>query len=106
MSFENIAANLGLDKEDLDELLELFTATSFSDIEKVNLGLKENNAQLVSQAAHSIKGASGNLGFEEIASLSKDIEMTAKEGKIEGLKEKADIIVEELKKIENAIKTN
>ncbi len=106
MNFENIADNLGLDKEDLDELLELFTTTSFSDIEKVNLGLKENNAQQVSQAAHSIKGASGNLGFEEIASLSKDIEMAAKEGKIEGLKEKADIIVEELKKIESAIKTN
>ncbi len=106
MDFESIATNLGLDKEDLDELLEIFTTTSFSDIEKINFGLKENNAQQVSQAAHSIKGASANLGFEEIASLSKDIEMAAKEGNIEGLKEKADIIVEELKKIESAIKTN
>ncbi|MCK5542321.1 MAG: Hpt domain-containing protein [Desulfobacterales bacterium] len=106
MNFEEIASNLGLDEEDLNELLELFTTTSFADIEKINFGLKENDAEKVSQAAHSIKGASGNLGFQKIASLSKDVEMTAKEGNIKGLKEKTNIIVEELKKIENAMKTD
>jgi HPt (histidine-containing phosphotransfer) domain-containing protein len=103
MNFDGIASNLGLDKEDLDELLEIFTSSSFSDLEKINYGLKENNAENVSQAAHSIKGASGNLGFQTIASLAEDIEMAAKAGETNGLKEKADIILEELKKIETAI---
>lgn len=106
MNFENIASNLGLDEEDLNELLEIFTATSFSDIGKINFGLKENDAQKVAQAAHSIKGASANLGFGEIAALSKEIEMIAKEGNINGLKEKTNSIVEELKKIESAMKTD
>ena len=105
MDFKEIASNLGLDEEDLNELMEIFTATSYADIEKINSGLKENNAEIVAQAAHSIKGASGNLGFQKIANLSKDIEMTAKEGNITGLDEKANIILNELKKIENAIKT-
>lgn len=106
MNFDEIASNLGLDKEDLDELLDIFISTSFSDIEKINLGLAENNTDNVSRAAHSIKGASGNLGFQTIASLAKDIEMAAKTGDTQGLKEKADIIFEELKKIEKAIKTD
>ena len=106
MNFKDLAANLGLDEEDFNELIEIFTATSFSDVEKINSGLEENNAVNVSQAAHSIKGAAANLGFQEIASLSKDIEMNAKEGNLQGIEEKVSSIVQELNKIENAIKTD
>jgi histidine phosphotransfer protein HptB len=106
MDFKDLASNLGFDEEDFNELIEIFTATSFSDVEKINSGLEENNTANVSQAAHSIKGAAGNLGFQKIASLSKDIEMTAKAGNIQGVKEKVSTIVQELKKIESAMETN
>ena len=106
MNFKDLASNLGLDEEDFNELIEIFTETSFSDVEKINSGLEEDNTANVSQAAHSIKGAAANLGFQTITSLSKDIEMTAKAGNIQGVKEKVSAIVEELKKIENAIETN
>jgi HPt (histidine-containing phosphotransfer) domain-containing protein len=106
MNFKDIASNLGLDEKDLNELLGIFITTSFTDIGKINSGLKENNTEKTALAAHSIKGAAANLGFEKIASMSKDIEMTAKEGSTEGLEEKANTIIEELKKIETTIKTD
>ena len=45
MDFKDLASNIGLDEDDFNELLEIYTTTSFSDIEKINLGLKENNAE-------------------------------------------------------------
>lgn len=105
MDFKKLASNLGLDEEDFNELLEIFTDTSFTDIQKIELGLKENNADPVAQAAHSIKGASANLGFQEIASIAQDIEMTAKADNLQGVKEKIDDITKQLETIENTIKT-
>ena len=106
MNFKGLASNLGLDEEDFNELVEIFTDTSFSDIEKINSGLKENNADTIAQAAHSIKGAAANLGFKEIASFAKDIEMDAKEDNITETKKRADSIIEMLKTIEDAIKSD
>ena len=105
MNFKDLASNLGLDEEDFNELLEIFTDTSLTDIEKIEVGLKENNADTVAKAAHSIKGASANLGFKKIASVAQDIEMNAKKDNLQGVKEKADSIVKQLKTIESAIKT-
>ena len=106
MNFKDLASNLGLDEEDFNELIEIFMATSLTDLGKINSGLKENDAVQVTQAAHSIKGASANLGFQEIASLSKDIEMTAKTGSLNGLEKKVKSIVKELQKIETAIESD
>lgn len=104
MDFKALASNLDFDEEDFKELVEIFVETSFSDLGKINLGLKENNATSIAQAAHSIKGASGSLGFQSIATRAQDIEMIAKEGYINNLEEKINSITEELKEIENAIK--
>ena len=106
MNFKALASNLDFDEEDFKELVELFIETSFSDLEKINFGLEENNATSIAQAAHSIKGASGSLGFQPIATMAQDIEMRAKEGNINDLEEIINSITEELKKIEYAIKEN
>ncbi len=106
MDFKDLASNLGLDEKDFNELIEIFTATSYSDIIKITFGIEENNAKTVALAAHSIKGASGNLGFKEISSIAQNLEMDAKEGDITKAKEKTDKISEMLKAIENSIKTN
>ncbi len=104
MDFKEIASSLGLDKDDLIELLEIFLTTSFADIEKIETGLKENNAEKVARAAHSIKGASANLGFHEISSRSRDVEMAARDGSLAGINKYTDNILKELKKVENGAK--
>jgi HPt (histidine-containing phosphotransfer) domain-containing protein len=79
MVFKDLAARLGLVEDDFEELVELFVTTTFSDIEKIKDGVLNNNPKDASAASHSIKGASGNLGFDDIFTLTRDMEMQAKE---------------------------
>ncbi len=106
MDFKTLASNLGLDEEDFAELVEIFIATSYNDIGKISLGLEKNNGEAVAQAAHSIKGAAGNLGFADLSSLAKDIEMSAKQDDFNDLTGKADKINTMLKTIEGFINTD
>ena len=57
MIFKDLASNLGLDEEDLNELLEIFTDTSLTDIEKIEVGLKENNADSIVKQLKTIESA-------------------------------------------------
>ncbi len=83
MDFKALGARLGIDEEDFMELVELFVNTSLADVEKIKAGTADNNASDAAAASHSIKGAAGNLGFDDIYNLSKDMEMQAKEGSLE-----------------------
>ncbi len=83
MDFNDLASRLGIDEEDFKELVELFVTTSISDIEKIRKGLSQNNPTDAAAASHSIKGAAGNLGFDEIFSLARDMEMQAKKGSLD-----------------------
>ena len=83
MDFNDLASRLGIDEEDMKELVELFVTTTLSDIEKIRKGISDNNPADAAAAAHSIKGAAGNLGFDEIFSMARDMEMQAKKGSLE-----------------------
>ncbi len=84
MDFKDLAARLGLDEEDFVELAELFVTTTLSDIDKIKEGVAENNSTDAASASHSIKGAAGNLGFNDIFELTKKMEAQAKEGNLNG----------------------
>ncbi|MCP3871869.1 MAG: Hpt domain-containing protein [Desulfobacteraceae bacterium] len=83
MDFKDLASRLGIDDEDFMELVELFVTTSLSDIDKIKKGFQEGNCDDAAAASHSIKGASGNLGFDDIYKLSMEMEMQAKQGSLE-----------------------
>ncbi len=83
MDFKVLWERLGIDQEDFMELVELFVVTSLSDIEKIKKGVGDNNPADAAAASHSIKGAAGNLGFDDISNLAKDMEMQAKSGSLE-----------------------
>ena len=83
MDYKDIAARLGIDEEDFIELVELLVTTTLSDIDKIKKGVREGNSQDAAAAAHSIKGAAGNLGFDDIFTLAKDMEMQAKQGSLD-----------------------
>lgn len=83
MDFKELGSRLGIDEEDFIELVELFVTTSLSDIEKIKNGITQNKPDDVAAASHSIKGASGNMGFDDIFTLAKDMEMQAKKGSLE-----------------------
>ncbi len=104
MVFKELAENLGLDEDDFLEMVELFLETCFSDLGKFRSAVDEENTQEVLEAAHSIKGASGNMGFMEIFEVVKEVEIKAREDNLDGtaeaiktIKEKLDLIAETLR---------
>ena len=80
MDFKALASRLGLDEADFVELVALFVTTSLSDIDKMKQALGQNSQQDAAAAAHSIKGAAGNLGFNDLFELAKIMEMQARKG--------------------------
>ncbi len=99
MDFKDLASRLGLDEEDFVELAELFVTTTLSDIDKIKKGIAENNTADAAAASHSIKGAAGNLGFNDIFELTKKMEAQAKEGDLNGFDTYISDIEEKLKAI-------
>ena len=92
MNVKALAENLGLEKHEYMELLSLFLETASSDMSKLQSAIEEKDAQKTAAAAHSIKGAAGNLGLMKIHKGAKEIEEEAREKRL------AASAVQELKK--------
>nr|WP_319392465.1 Hpt domain-containing protein [uncultured Desulfobacter sp.] len=85
MDFRNIELFLNIDTNEAQKLGRLLADTLASDLEKIRDGLRDSDAPSIGFAAHSIKGASGNLGFEKLSLLAADIEMRSRAGRLEGV---------------------
>lgn len=100
MDIETMAQKIGLDVESFKELLDLFLETSRSDLAKLHDGLTAGDAQKVAAAAHSIKGASGNMGFSNIYEAARKIESDARTKHLDNTAEDARIIDVELNRLD------
>jgi HPt (histidine-containing phosphotransfer) domain-containing protein len=105
MNFEKLAGEIGFDKEDYIELIELFINTTTNDIDKLKTATINGDFNAAEQTAHSIKGAASSLGLTEISDEAKRIEYAAKEdpGTITALS--ADELEAILKRIRENYKT-
>ena len=83
MDFKHLASKIGLDEEEFMELVELFITTTLSDLDKIKKGVGENHPKDAAAASHSIKGAAGNMGFDDMFVLAKKMESQATEGNLE-----------------------
>ena len=92
MDFEVLAENLGLGKDEYMELIELFTETSMSDLEKLEAAIRYRNTNDAAEAAHSMKGAAGNLGIMDFYESAAKIEKEARKGRLEGLSREIEFI--------------
>ncbi|MBU0973257.1 MAG: Hpt domain-containing protein [Proteobacteria bacterium] len=80
MDYKYLASKIGIDEEEFMELAELFITTTLSDLDKIKQGVSKNRPVDAATAAHSIKGAAGNMGFDAIFVLAKKMELEAKAG--------------------------
>jgi len=92
MDFKLMASSLGFGERDFLELVELLVTVSLSDLSAIEDGLAQGNSHKISQAAHSIKGAAGNLGFGEIAAMAEEMESLANRGDLHTIKARAEIL--------------
>ncbi|GAB6095806.1 hypothetical protein JCM14469_20590 [Desulfatiferula olefinivorans] len=78
MNLKALGESLGLDEDEFIEIVELFLETAEEDVHKLEGALASGNCEAAADAAHSLKGAAGNLGFMEISTLSAGLENQAR----------------------------
>jgi HPt (histidine-containing phosphotransfer) domain-containing protein len=85
MDVKQVASRLGLEEDDIYEVLELFIQTAPSDIMKLSAAFNSRDTVLTEETAHSLKGSTGTLGFTDISELAQQIMAQAREKRIEAL---------------------
>ena len=99
MNFKALARVMELDEEEYLDYIKLFIQVSKSDLDNLLRAIEEGCAEKVAAAAHSIRGASGNLGLVNLHETAKQIEEKGRQGILEGVDEPAHLLTEELKRL-------
>ncbi len=103
MDLESFAASLGLEEGEYLELVELFIEATSSDLKFLADAAIERDPGKVAELAHSIKGASINLGFTEFSSLAKQIEVKARGNLLAGVAETASALSSQLESLKQSV---
>ncbi len=74
MDFTALAENLGLETDEFGELVDLFVETGTPQLKELRQALDSGDGDQIRRLAHSIKGASGNLGLMDISREARMIE--------------------------------
>ena len=96
MNFTKLAEDLGLEEEEYLELIELFIESGTSDLNQLQTAIDEGDAEKAARAAHSLKGASGNLGLMELYEVAKTLEADASNNRLNGMAEPVQVLKKEL----------
>ena len=83
MELKPLADRLGLDLPEFLELVALFVATSHRDLDRMEDAFRNRNPKAASAAAHSLKGAAANLGFELLAEEADAVEQRTRKGELD-----------------------
>ena len=98
MDLKGLAADIGLEEQDILELVELFYETSTSDLDRLIKAMDQNDVKTVAETAHSIKGVSRSLGGLVLGDIVLRLEELGREGKLERAPELANRIEAEFKR--------
>ena len=98
---ESVLERVGGDMEFLKELIELFRSDYPQKMAQLLRGIKEEDFKIISETAHSIKSASGNLSLTRVYDLSFKIEIMGRESKIQDIEKVYKELEEELGKIKD-----
>jgi HPt (histidine-containing phosphotransfer) domain-containing protein len=104
MNVKKISENFGLSEDKCLYIVELFVKTSAANLKDLAEALENRDTENVVTASHSLKGAAGTLGFQEIYERAKFIELNARLGILEGIKEALISLKEFLALIEENLK--
>ena len=74
MEINKLAENLGLEQDEFNEIFEIYIESTNNDLEELIAAINSGDAEKAHEKTHSIKGASGNLGMDELFELAKEID--------------------------------
>ncbi|PLY07498.1 MAG: hypothetical protein C0625_04805 [Arcobacter sp.] len=101
-SIEDSANALGLKLPIFKTILKTFINSIDKDIDILKNHIEKKDLEQIKQTSHKIKGASGNLKINNVYEITKDIELSAKDGIDINYKEKLEKLVncvEEIRKV-------
>ena len=102
MNFKELAGNIGMEEDEYLEIVELFVETGTSDLDKLQSAIEKGDKEEAANAAHSLKGASGNLGFNDFYEAAKMIEQKARSDSLDEIVEDVKLLREKLDVIAKA----
>lgn len=105
MDFRKLAESIGFDEDEYLEFIGMFLKTTNATLQKLQSAIENENMPGVIEAAHSIKGASVNLGLLDIFGLAKEIEEEARENKLEVAAEGVKSIQEKCDQVAGKLQT-
>lgn len=85
MNFKELADKIGLEEEDYRELVELFLETGRADYDQLRSANAAGDNEQVARSAHTISGASGNLGLMNVHEVAKHIELSAMDNNLDAV---------------------
>jgi HPt (histidine-containing phosphotransfer) domain-containing protein len=88
VKISEVAENLGMEVDEIRELLELYVDTTRDDLAQLQAAVKANDMTKAHEKSHSIKGSSGNLTLTELYELAKDIDDSIRSNNIDGIESK------------------
>ena len=87
---EALSELLGGDREALAELVDAFLAEAPSRLAEVRLGAERGDSALAGRAAHTLKSNALTFGANELASISRSIELAERGGERADIRELGD----------------
>jgi HPt (histidine-containing phosphotransfer) domain-containing protein len=97
MDIKQIASRLGLEEDVIYDVLELFIQTAPADLMKMISGYNKQDMVQVREAAHSLKGSTGTLGFMDISNHAQLIIKQSRENNIEDLTQTVPAFLNQMK---------
>jgi len=73
---------LGGDTSMIGDILEMYESTAAADLQALEQAVNDGNADGATRKAHSLKGASANVGADQVAALAAEIEHAARDGQV------------------------
>ena len=104
MDIKALADNLGLEEDEYLELVDLLVDTGMVDLSNMESAVKAGDTDTAAKAAHSIKGASGNLGIMDIYELAKAVESELRNNNLAGIGGQLEEIRGKLESLEKLVK--
>ncbi len=92
------------DREFLNEMLVEFLDIASQQLQQIADIIEEGNAEELAKKAHSLKGASANLGAEQVSAIALELEKAGKEGQLEGAKQLWEQLKEKVEQVEQYVK--
>jgi HPt (histidine-containing phosphotransfer) domain-containing protein len=95
---------MGLEREVFQQLLQTYIAQSDKLVRELQLAVLAKDAAAMRQAAHTMKGASANLGAAQVTALSSQLEEIGKKGSLDGAVELSERLQAAVVQVKEALK--